>query len=188
MGIKAPATIMPAMETMTTQKTKALNQRNPSARTAVISPTRNAQHHLMFATRRRKLGIILAMLLVAFAVLFATAQINKPHWQWIAQVEPLADGRTLRAELLFSRPRFDGTFCERVVDTVVEEESAARVAVGVQVYNECAPFMSWGRARSSAAGHPYTVDVRLRAPLGGRLILERGSERPIPIRGESPRY
>ncbi|WP_433509174.1 hypothetical protein ACQP2T_35055 [Nonomuraea sp. CA-143628] len=142
----------------------------------------------MFATRGRRLGIILGMLLlVAVAVLFVTAQINKPYWQWIAQVEPLADGRTLRAELLFSRPRPDGTFCERVVDTVAEE-SAAQVAVGVQVYNECAPVMSWGRVRGSAVGHPYSVDVRLRAPLGGRLIVERGSGRPIPIRGESPRY
>lgn len=141
----------------------------------------------MFATRRRRLGIVFALLLIALAVLFATAQINKPYWQSIAQVEPLADGRTLRVELLFSEPRPDGTFCERVVDAAVEE-SAAQVAVGVQVYNECAAFMSWGTVRGSAVGHPYSVDVRLRAPLGGRLIVERGSERPIPIRGVSPRY
>ncbi|MEV0632138.1 hypothetical protein [Nonomuraea wenchangensis] len=127
------------------------------------------------------------MLLVALAVLFATARINKPYWQGIAQVEPLADGRTLRAELLLSRPRPDGTFCERVVNSVAEE-TAARVAVDVQVYNECAPFVSWGTKRSSLEGHPYTVDIQLRAPLGERLIVARGSGSPIPIRGKSPRY
>ncbi|MEW1845928.1 hypothetical protein AB0392_48940 [Nonomuraea angiospora] len=142
----------------------------------------------MFTTRRRRLGIVFALLLLAaLTALFATAHINKPRWEWIAQVKPLVDGRTLRAELLFSRPRPDGTFCERVVDTVVEE-TTAQVAVGVQIYNECAPFLSWGRVRGSLVGHPYTVDLRLRAPLGGRLIVERESGRPIPIQGKSPRY
>ncbi|MGW0805740.1 hypothetical protein [Nonomuraea sp. NPDC002799] len=133
----------------------------------------------MFTTRRSRLSIILGLLLlVAVAILFATVRINLPRWWRIAEVQPLADGRTLRVELMFSKPRPDGTFCQRVVDTAVEE-TAALVTVGVQVYNECAPSLSWGTVRGSGVGHPYAVDVRLRAPLGGRLIVERESGRHL---------
>ncbi len=142
----------------------------------------------MFATRRNKFLVAFALLLLlTVAVLLAGAHVNRPRWWWIAAVEPSADGRTLTAELMFSRPKADGTFCEQVTGTVVKE-TASQVAVGVRIYNECAPLFSWGTVRTSAAGHPFDVDLRLRAPLAGRTVVEESSGQRVPIPGPSGRY
>lgn len=142
----------------------------------------------MFITRHKKLSIALLMLLpLAVTILLSTVRVNKPHWWWIASVRPSADGWTVTAELMLGRPKPDGTFCQRVTDKVVKE-TASQVTVGVQVYNDCASLLSWGTARDTAEGYPLTVDLRLRAPLAGRAVVEKDSGRRIPIPGPSGRY
>src|SRR5262245_44588412 len=139
----------------------------------------------MFITHRKKLGVALALvLLLAVTLLLLTAHVNKPSWWSVADVKPSADGRTLTAELLFPEPKADGTFCQQVTNTVVEE-STSQVVVGAQVYSSCAPLLSWGQVTMTAEGHPFYVDLHLRAPLAGRTVVDKASGQRIPIPGPS---
>ncbi|MFD8527602.1 hypothetical protein ACFV0L_09340 [Streptosporangium canum] len=129
----------------------------------------------------KKPGVILLLVFLAvLAALLMTVHINRPHSYWVSYVTPSPDGRTLTAKLMFSGQKADGTFCEQVRGVVVYE-STSQISVDIQVFNTCAPFVSWGRITTTDIGYPFDIDLRLRTPLAGRAVVDKESGQPINI-------
>ncbi|MET8333334.1 hypothetical protein ABZV14_09610 [Streptosporangium canum] len=129
----------------------------------------------------KKPGVILLLVFLAvLAALLMTVHINKPHSYWVSYVTPSPDGRTLTAKLMFSGRKADGAFCEQVRGVVVHE-STSQISVDIQVFNTCAPFVSWGRITTTDIGYPFDIDLRLRTPLAGQAVVDKESGQPINI-------
>ncbi|MGI5489350.1 hypothetical protein [Microtetraspora malaysiensis] len=131
----------------------------------------------MIAIRHKKLSIVLALMpLLAISVLVWTAHINLPYSPTILVVKPSADGLTLTVHLVLGRP----TSCEKVTDTAVQE-STSQVLLGVQVYDTCGPLLSWGTVADTLEGYPFSVNLKLQAPLAGRTLVDQATGQKIPI-------
>ncbi|WP_345572829.1 hypothetical protein [Nonomuraea rosea] len=96
------------------------------------------------------------------------------------------DGRTLTVRVLFSRPPSSPEPCERVAGTMVEE-SASTVVIGVLVDEDiCDRPWPWEEPTmyETLAAYAHPVRLRLKAPLGGRVVVN--AEKTVAVKSDVP--
>ncbi|WP_143020132.1 hypothetical protein [Sinosporangium album] len=91
------------------------------------------------------------------------------------------DGRTLTAELLFSKVEPDGRFCQEIVDKTATE-SPTSVTIAIQAKNSCQSAFPWSSESSSLVGYPFKTSLTLKSPLGDRKVLDKFSGENIALR------
>lgn len=113
------------------------------------------------------------------AALLLSACGGQADWHSIDSVAVAPDGRTLTATLTFGAPAEDGTFCEKITDTVVSE-SATKVTIGIKVSDTCEPLFPWQeRMSSNLMAYYYKYDLHLKRPLSERPVIDRADQREI---------
>ncbi len=89
-------------------------------------------------------------------------------------------------QVVFSRPSSSPEPCERVADTMVEE-SASTVVIGVLVEEDiCDRPWPWEEPTYSLLiGYQHPVELRLKAPLGDRAVVNTATEKPVAVTVQS---
>ncbi|MEU8201161.1 hypothetical protein [Streptosporangium sp. NPDC049046] len=85
----------------------------------------------------------------------------------------------MTVNLTFRPPDAEGEFCQQVKDTEVSE-TPSQVILGIQVDDNCGSW-PWENGYHPDIGYRYPVELKLRAPLAGRAVIDKETRQRVDI-------